>query len=54
MSYVASMRAPAEVSTVPSDTLFGTGVQPWMHEVARLILAVGANAALLRDPKTRA
>ena len=40
------------VYAVPTETPFGTGVPSWMHDVARLILAVEADAAVVRYPKT--
>jgi hypothetical protein len=55
--YIDVLHGIAEASgggvyTVPATTPFGTGVPSWMHDVARLILAVEADAAVLRRPKT--
>lgn len=36
---------------MPTETPFGTAVPSWMHNVARLILAVEADAAVVRYPK---
>jgi hypothetical protein len=40
------------VYTVPTETPFGSGVPSWMHDIARLITAVEADAAVLRSPRT--
>lgn len=55
--YVDVLRSIAETSgggifAVPTETPFGTGVPLWMHDVARLILAVEADAAVVRHAKT--
>lgn len=54
--YVDVLRGIADSSgggvyTVPTGTPFGSGVPAWMHDIARLILAVEADAAVLRHPK---
>ena len=54
--YIDVLRGIAETSgggvyAVPTTTPFGTGVPSWMHDVARLVLAVEADAAMLRHPK---
>jgi hypothetical protein len=55
--YIDVLRGIAETSgggvyAVPTATPFGTGVPSWMHDVARLVLAVEADAAVLRSPRT--
>jgi hypothetical protein len=54
--YVDVLRGIAETSgggiyTVPIETPFGTGVPSWMHDVARLIRAVEADAAKTPSPQ---
>jgi hypothetical protein len=55
--YIDVLRGIAETSgggvyTVPAATPFGSGVPSWRHDLARLIQAVEADAAVLRNPKT--
>lgn len=39
------------IYSTPTETPFGTGVPPWMHDVARLVLAIEADAAVVRRPR---